>query len=86
MGLAYDSNKALKIPSAKELLQPMEVDEKKSNYDDEMSLPRKSYVTKELENDAKAPRVKNLKLPSNQVTWLTYLMNKYKEDYKVCRN
>jgi hypothetical protein len=86
MGLAYDSNKALKIPSAKELLQPMEVEGENSNYNDEMNLPRKNYVTKELENDAKAPRVKNLKLPNNEVTWLTYLMNKYKDDYKVCHN
>lgn len=83
MGLAYDSNKALKIPSAKELMQPMEVDSESGNCDDEMRLPRKNYVTEELENDAKAPRVKNLKLPNNQVAWLSYLMDKYKEDYKA---
>jgi hypothetical protein len=86
MGLAYDSNKALKIPTAKELLQPMEVDGENNNCDNETSLPKKTYITKELENDAKAPRVKNLKLPNNEVTWLTYLMDKYKEDYKVCHN
>jgi hypothetical protein len=86
MGLVYDSNKAFKIPSAKDLLQPMEVDGESSNCDGEKSLPRKNYVTKELENDAKVPRVKNFKLPNNQITWLTYLMDKYKEDYKVCHN
>ncbi|PNF26317.1 hypothetical protein B7P43_G02657, partial [Cryptotermes secundus] len=83
MGLAYDPNKALKIPSAKELLQPMEVVEESSDCGDEMSLHIKDYVTKELESEAKAPRVKNFRLPNNQVTWLTYLMDKYKDDYKA---
>jgi hypothetical protein len=86
MGLAYDLNKALKIPSAKELLQPMEVDRESSTSHHKMGFPRKCHVSKELENDAKAPRVKNFRLPNNQVTWLTYLMDKYKEDYKVCHN
>lgn len=84
MGLAYDSNKTLKIPSTKELLQPMECDEETSNCDEELSVPRKNYVAKELEDDAKAPRVKNFRLPNNQVTLLTYFMDKYGEDYKVC--
>jgi hypothetical protein len=86
MGLAYDSNKALKIPSAKELLQPMECDGESSKCGEEMNVPRKNYVARDLEDDAKAPRVKNFRLPNNQVTWLTYLMDKYEEDYKVCYN
>jgi hypothetical protein len=86
MGLVYDSNKTFKIPTAKELLQPMEVAGENSNCDEEMSAPSKNYVAKELEDDAKAPRAKNFRLPNNQVTWLTYLMDKYDEDYKVCYN
>lgn len=84
MGLVYDSNKAFKIPSAKELLQPMEHDGESANHDDEISEHTKIYVAKELEMDAKAPRVKKFRLPNNQVTWLTYLIDKYGEDYKVC--
>ena len=83
MGLVYDSNKSLKIPSAKELLQPMEHDVESASQDDKIGQPTKSYVAKELEEDAKAPRVKNFRLPNNQVTWLTYLIDKYGEDYKV---
>ena len=82
MGLVYDSNKALKIPLAKELLQPMELAESASG-DDKISEPTKSYVATVLEQDAKAPRVKNFRLPNNQVTLLTYLIDKYGEDYKV---
>jgi len=84
MGLAYDSNKTLKIPSAKELLQPMEHDGESASQDDKISQPTKSYVAEVLEEDAKAPRVKNFRLPNNQVTWLIYLIDKYGEDYKVC--
>jgi hypothetical protein len=84
MGLVYDSNKALKIPSAKELLQPMEHDGQSESQEDEVSQPTKSYVATELQTDAKAPRVKNFRLPDNQVTYLTYLIDKYGEDYKVC--
>jgi hypothetical protein len=83
MGLVYDANKALKIPSAKELLQPMEHDGESVGPDNEISQSAKSYVAKELEMDAKVPRVKNFRLPNNQVTWLTYLIDKYGENYKV---
>jgi hypothetical protein len=84
MGLAYDANKALKIPSAKELLQPMEHDGEKVSKDEDIGQPTKSYVAEKLEVEAKAPRVKNFRLPNNQVTWLVYLIDKYGEDYKVC--
>jgi hypothetical protein len=84
MGLVYDSNKALKIPSAKELLQPVEHDEEGTSQDDKISQPTKSHVAKVLEEDAKAPRVKNFRLPNNQVKWLMYLIDQYGEDYKVC--
>ncbi|GFG32631.1 hypothetical protein Cfor_08576, partial [Coptotermes formosanus] len=83
MGLVYDANKALKIPSAKELLQPMEHDGESVGPDNEISQSAKSYVAKELEMDAKVPRVKNFRLPNNQVTWLTYLIDKYGENYKA---
>ncbi|KDR19577.1 hypothetical protein L798_06375 [Zootermopsis nevadensis] len=83
MGLAYDSNKALKIPSSKELLLPMECDGENIKCDEEISVPIKTYVAKGLEEDAKAPRVKNFRLPNNQITWLTYLMDKYEDDYKA---
>ena len=84
MGLVYDSNKALKIPSAKEQLRPMERDGESTSQDNDIGQPTKSYVAKELEVEAKAPRVKNFRLPNNQVTCLIYLIDKYGEDYKVC--
>lgn len=44
----------------------------------------KMDVSENLEREAKAPRVKNFKLPTPQVKYLTYLLNKYHDDYKVC--
>lgn len=43
----------------------------------------KTYVVKNMELEAKAPRKKNFRLPNSQVFWLTKLLDKYGEDYKV---
>jgi len=40
-------------------------------------------VVKKLEDFANAPREKTFALPQNQVIFLTYLLDKYGEDYKV---
>jgi hypothetical protein len=53
------------------------------SQEDEISQPTKSYVATELQTDEKVPRVKNFRLPNNQVTYLTYLIDKYGEDYKA---
>lgn len=44
---------------------------------------KKTVVVESLENDANALRVKGYRLPKNQVEFLTYLLDKYGEDYKA---
>lgn len=46
----------------------------------------KKYVVESLEADAHAPRQKMLRLPKGQVNFLTYLIDKYGEDYEVKRS
>ncbi|CAD1474888.1 unnamed protein product [Heterotrigona itama] len=89
MGLAYDSNDALKIPNTKRefikevLKKKDENDEDKLETEEDVEMiPPKVYVAQELEAEAKAPRRKMFRLPNNQVYFLTYLMDKYGEDYK----
>ncbi|KAG7190811.1 hypothetical protein KM043_006881 [Ampulex compressa] len=90
MGLAYDANEVLQIPNVKREL----VEDAKSKFREDESMsesegedipvePTKVYVSKELEAEAKAPREKTFRLPNGQVQFLTYLMDKYEEDYKA---
>ncbi|XP_053986786.1 nucleolar protein 16 [Hylaeus anthracinus] len=90
MGLAYDSNEVLKIPNAKrELIKKVKrklIDSEDISDDEEENMnmeTEKSHIAKELEADAKAPRIRTFKLPNNQVQFLTYLMDKYGEDYEA---
>ncbi|XP_046659454.1 nucleolar protein 16-like [Homalodisca vitripennis] len=45
--------------------------------------PEKLHVVTELEEDARAPRERRFALPNSQVQWVTYLMDKYGEDYEA---
>lgn len=89
MGLAYNPNDTLQIPNTKrELIEVLkkkdENDEDKLQAEEDIEMiPPKVHVAQELEAEAKAPRKKMFKLPNNQVYFLTYLMDKYGEDYKV---
>ncbi|XP_049854253.1 nucleolar protein 16 [Schistocerca gregaria] len=82
MGLAYDPNKVLPIPTVRERIMPRdEIEEKPEPMETEG--PRKLYVAENLEAAAKAPRVKKFALPKSQCEWLTYMIKKYGEDYKA---
>lgn len=90
MGLAYDANEVIRIPNAKqEILESVkrnaEIDENSSDHEDEAidETPPKIYVAEALEAEAKAPREHLLNLPKGQAQFLTYLIKKYDEDYKV---
>lgn len=86
MGLAYDANKVIKIPnSKKELLKAVVNGEEQENESENTKkfLPKKGHVAESLEADAKAPRAKLFRLPNNEVHFITYMMDKYGEDYKV---
>lgn len=90
MGLAYDANEILKIPNTKQeileryrrkLEQSSDSDSEADNA--ESSVPKKVYVAKHLEADAKAPRERSFRLPKGQVQFVTYMIDKYGEDYKA---
>lgn len=84
MGLSYDPNSTLKIPSAKEILEPLLTEKEEQSVNDRLSaVPSKLHVAQELEAEAKAPREKKFELPSGQVMWLSDLIDKYGDDYKA---
>lgn len=89
MGLAYDASEVIKIPNVKqEMLKDVKrilVDESLSDQEDESMdvTPAKNYVAETLEAEAKAPRERLLNLPKGQAQFLSYLIKKYGEDYKV---
>ena len=84
MGLVYDVNKTFRVPKAKESLKPLNLEEDiPMDCDVNPKTSIKKHVAEEIEKDAKTPRVKKFRLPNNQVQWLTYLMDKYGEDFKV---
>ncbi|GLH03192.1 Uncharacterized protein GBIM_09091 [Gryllus bimaculatus] len=80
MGLVYDVNKALGIPSNKQAALESTTSGKKKK---KKLLPRKAHVVQKLEENANAPRVGKFRLPEGQVRWLSYLITKYGEDYKA---
>uniref|UniRef100_A0A1B6FB25 Nucleolar protein 16 n=1 Tax=Cuerna arida TaxID=1464854 RepID=A0A1B6FB25_9HEMI len=75
MGLAYDANIAQSISSNK-LIKTEHVKPNERG-------PEKLHVVTELEEDAHAPRERRFALPNSQVQWVTYLMDKYGEDYEA---
>lgn len=90
MGLAYDANEAVQIPNVKhemveEAKRKITGNEDPSDHEnEEMNVTAaKSHVAEKLEAEAKAPRKRLLKLPKGQAHFLTYLLNKYGEDYEV---
>ncbi|XP_076761723.1 nucleolar protein 16 [Xylocopa sonorina] len=90
MGLTYDPNETLNIPSTKEIIKNVtkwkidDAESKSQTEEEDVEMePVKNYVAQELEAEAKAPRRRMFKLPKNQVYFLTYLMDKYGEDYKA---
>ena len=90
MGLAYNPNKVLKIPnSKKEIFKAMKPGDQLSPVSDsedekvEKKLPQKLHVAQSLEDDARHPRVRLFRLPNNEVHFVTYMMDKYGDDYEV---
>lgn len=90
MGLTYDPNETLKIPNVrKEIIRNVanweidDAEDKKQLEGDVDMTPPKIHVAEELETEAKAPRKRTFKLPNTQVYFLTYLMDRYGDDYQV---
>ncbi|CAH1399015.1 unnamed protein product [Nezara viridula] len=75
MGLVYDPNKSIKIPSNKP--------KSKKTEPETSVIPEKTHVVRDLESEAKAPRERNFKLPKNQVDWLCKCLDKYDDDYEA---
>lgn len=91
MGLAFDPNIAVKIPSAKERVVPIVAEsardvqsDSESDESEVDSTPvesEKSRVAEEVERLAKRPRPNCMGLPKSQIKLLTHYINKYGEDY-----
>lgn len=89
MGLAYDPNEALKIPNfKKEILSETRLkgmDNSLGPKEDNgvEKVRSKDHVAKTLEAEAKAPRERCFRLPNQQVQFVTYMMDKYGDDYQA---
>lgn len=86
MGLTADPNEIFKIPnSKKQALENVSSVRATGKFLEENILkpPSKVYVAESLEKEAKTPRERMFKLPKNQVQFVTYMMDKYGDDYKV---
>lgn len=87
MGLSFDPNVTIKIPNSKAELKVSMTNSNEDWHEEPIEENKlkasKSFVMEQLEKDAKAPRVRKLRLPNSQVEWLTYLLNKYGSDYKA---
>ncbi|KAF7991487.1 hypothetical protein HCN44_008799 [Aphidius gifuensis] len=89
MGLAYDANASIKIPSTKsEMLKKAKLLASGALVTASVGPKKKKRVAKKnsvalaLEADANAPRERMFRLPSGQVQFLTSMMDKYGEDYQ----
>ncbi|NP_001040236.1 uncharacterized protein LOC692929 [Bombyx mori] len=88
MGLVSDPNKTIKIPNfkqtqiqrAKQMVNQIDSDEEVETV---VRLPPKKEVAEKLEKQAKAPRKRKFMLPKGQVEFITYLLDKYGNDYKA---
>lgn len=85
MGLAYDVNKIFNISNVKQELKSRitSTTKWKSEVLEEPEKPSKAHVIEQIEKDAKAPRRRMFRLPNSQVSWVTYLMDKYGTDFKA---
>lgn len=85
MGLAFDPNSNIKGSNVKNDFKAKfasttdwYVEKSKTPW-----ISEKKYVAELLEKQANAPRIRAFQLPSSQVEWITYLMDKYGTDYKA---
>ncbi|KAJ8956980.1 hypothetical protein NQ318_012144 [Aromia moschata] len=85
MGLSYDPNKTIAIPSSRKIQAALlpTLDESDTEVVEDKPSSNKLHVVEALEADAKAPREKKFRLPKSQIEWITYLMKKYKKDYRA---
>lgn len=88
IGLGWDANKVLGIPSAraerKKLIKQLHgfVEEENPTEATEIQRP-KGHVMQQMEEDANALRESNFRLPKGIVAQLTYMMDKHKLNYKA---
>lgn len=87
MGLAYNANETFKVSSSIEQSVPGKILRTHSSEEEEVInkqiKPTKLHVLETLRQEAQAPRVRLFRLPKSQVTFLTYLLKKYGDDYKA---
>lgn len=87
MGLAADPNEIFKIPNTRrQEIENVSKVRATENFIEENLIknpPLKVHVAESLEKEAKTPRERMFKLPKNQVQFITYMMDKYGDDYKV---
>ncbi|XP_030841546.1 nucleolar protein 16 [Strongylocentrotus purpuratus] len=83
MGLSSDPNKTLPIPTTKERLAPVSLDDS-MDFDDKLARPKgKQQVIKELEAMADMPTKKREKISEPMMMYCAHMMDKYGTDFKA---
>lgn len=96
MGLSYDSNETFKILNLKQkpienvkhrikfVKNHLEIEEdEEKTYKGPKDPPIKVHIVQKLESEASARRERMFRLPNNEIHFITYLMDKYRDDYKM---
>ncbi|XP_057654286.1 nucleolar protein 16 [Diorhabda carinulata] len=81
MGLSYNPNETIKISNSKAEMKSVLATE--GDWTKENIAISKAHVVQTLEREAKAPRERKIRLPKGQVERLSYLIEKYGNDYKA---
>lgn len=87
MGLSHDPNKTIVIPNSKAEIKVSLISNETEWQEEIITNCRvgtyKALIADVLEKEAKTPLERRFKLPKSQVKWLTYLMKKYKNNFKA---
>lgn len=89
IGLGWDANKVLGIPSArterKNMIRKMHgfIEEDNPSTELEEIKRPKGYVMEQMEIDANALRESKFRLPKGIISHLSYMMDKHKLNYKA---
>ncbi|XP_044763181.1 nucleolar protein 16 [Coccinella septempunctata] len=92
MGLAVDPNTCVQTVRHHKIVDPVDIEVSTNDNEwfvEETTEPvreenaSKKMVVDKLWAEAKAPRVKGLRLPGSVVEWVTYLMDTYGSNYKA---
>jgi len=87
MGICYDPNETIAIPNTKDSLRSADVTgdsaKPRSRRRQKNTDAKTTYVVDTLTEKAKKTKPKPKRLPKEVMFWVTYMLDKYGEDYEA---